>query len=99
MVRAPFVRLGVELRYNAFTCSCSLGGHKVQPFQALLHDGATSHLTNHCTTDDLPAGELLIKVAYSDVNYKDALAYQPQNQVVRQFPQILGDRLKWDRCR
>lgn len=89
MVRAPFVRLGVELRYNAFTCSCSLGGHKVQPFQALLHDGQQATLQT-MTTDDLPAGELLIKVAYSDVNYKDALAYQPQNQVVRQFPQILG---------
>ncbi|HAJ56033.1 MAG TPA: NADPH:quinone reductase, partial [Lactobacillus sp.] len=31
-----------------------------------------------------------IRVAYSDINYKDALAYQPHNQIIRQYPQTLG---------
>ena len=51
----------------------------MQTFQALVHDGQKATFqTLH--KDDLPAGDLLIRVAYSDINYKDALAYQPQNQ-------------------
>ncbi|MGO2433171.1 MAG: acrylyl-CoA reductase family protein [Lacticaseibacillus paracasei] len=61
----------------------------MQTFQALVHDGQKATFqTLH--EDDLPAGDLLIKVAYSDINYKDALAYQPQNQIIRDYPQILG---------
>ncbi|MDN6333712.1 MAG: NADPH:quinone reductase, partial [Lacticaseibacillus paracasei] len=46
----------------------------MQTFQALVHDGQKATFqTLH--EDDLPAGDLLIKVAYSDINYKDALAY------------------------
>mgnify|MGYP003347330571 CR=1 FL=1 len=30
-----------------------------------------------CTLDDLDPGEVVIRVAYSDVNYKDALASTP----------------------
>ncbi|BAN73662.1 MULTISPECIES: acryloyl-CoA reductase [Lacticaseibacillus] len=61
----------------------------MQFFQAFIHDGQKATLQT-ITTDDLSAGELLIRVAYSDINYKDALAYQPHNQIIRQYPQTLG---------
>ncbi|AIQ46670.1 quinone oxidoreductase [Paenibacillus sp. FSL R7-0273] len=40
--------------------------------------------------DQLPAGEVLIKVAYSSVNYKDGLAGIPNGNIVRQYPFIPG---------
>ncbi len=38
----------------------------------------------------LPAGEVLIRVAYSSVNYKDGLAVLGKPGVIRTFPMILG---------
>ncbi|MCK9537817.1 YhdH/YhfP family quinone oxidoreductase [Dokdonella sp.] len=38
------------------------------------------------TTDDLSAGEVLVKVAYSSVNYKDALAGTGKGKILRRFP-------------
>ncbi len=42
------------------------------------------------TQDDLPPGEVLIHVAYSSVNYKDALACTPDGKVVRSYPFVPG---------
>ncbi len=42
------------------------------------------------TLDDLPAGEVLIKVAYSSVNYKDGLASIPEGKVARSYPLVPG---------
>jgi acrylyl-CoA reductase (NADPH) len=42
------------------------------------------------TVDDLPAGEVLIKVAYSSVNYKDGLASIPEGKIVRSYPFVPG---------
>src|SRR4051794_27323237 len=42
------------------------------------------------TTDDLPAGDVLIRVAYSSLNYKDALASQGHPGVVRTLPHVPG---------
>ncbi len=39
---------------------------------------------------DLPAGEVLIKVAYSSVNYKDGLASIPDGKIVRTYPFVPG---------
>ena len=39
---------------------------------------------------DLPAGEVLVKVAYSGVNYKDGLAVLPEGKVVRNYPMVPG---------
>lgn len=38
------------------------------------------------TPTDLPPGEVLIRVAYSGVNYKDALACIPDGKIVRSYP-------------
>jgi acrylyl-CoA reductase (NADPH) len=42
------------------------------------------------TQADLPFGEVLIKVAYSSVNYKDGLASIPEGRIVRGYPFVPG---------
>ena len=42
------------------------------------------------TVDELPPGEVTIRVAYSSINYKDALAAAGINRIVRTFPRIGG---------
>lgn len=42
------------------------------------------------TVDELSAGNVLIKVAYSSINFKDALAAAGINRIVRDFPRIGG---------
>ncbi|MFB0969125.1 MAG: YhdH/YhfP family quinone oxidoreductase [Pseudomonadales bacterium] len=42
------------------------------------------------STDDLPEGDVLIKVAYSSVNYKDALSATGNPGVTRNFPHTPG---------
>ena len=39
---------------------------------------------------DLPPGEVTVKVAYSGVNYKDAMACNPNGQIIRKFPCVPG---------
>lgn len=39
---------------------------------------------------ELPAGEVLVKVAYSGVNYKDGLASIPEGKIVRTYPFVPG---------
>ncbi|MBN8265057.1 MAG: oxidoreductase, partial [Xanthomonadales bacterium] len=40
--------------------------------------------------DDLNPGEVVIKTAYSSVNYKDALAGTGQGKILRRFPLVGG---------
>lgn len=40
--------------------------------------------------EDLPEGDVLIKVAYSSVNFKDGLASIPNGKIVRSYPFIPG---------
>lgn len=40
--------------------------------------------------DDLPPGEVTIRVSYSSVNYKDGLAVIPTGRVVRRYPMVPG---------
>ncbi len=40
--------------------------------------------------DELSPGDVLIKVAYTSVNFKDALAAAGRNAIVRQYPRIGG---------
>lgn len=42
------------------------------------------------TKKDLPEGEVLIKVAYSSVNYKDSLATIPDGNIVTEYPFVPG---------
>ncbi|MFC7686527.1 acryloyl-CoA reductase [Ureibacillus sp. GCM10028918] len=42
------------------------------------------------TVEDLPAGEVLIRVQYSGVNYKDSLAAIPNGNIVKNYPFVPG---------
>ena len=42
------------------------------------------------TDDDLPKDGVLVDVAYSSLNYKDALAVTRRGRIVRRFPMVLG---------
>lgn len=41
-------------------------------------------------SDDLPEGQVTVRVAYSSLNYKDALAITGRGPVVRRFPMVPG---------
>jgi len=59
------------------------------PFHALrIHNDNTGYHTGieSMQTDDLTPGEVLVKVAYSSINYKDALAGTGKGKILRQFP-------------
>ncbi|GAM14154.1 NADPH:quinone oxidoreductase family protein [Mesobacillus selenatarsenatis] len=40
--------------------------------------------------EDLPAGDVVIKIAYSSVNFKDGLASIPNGKIVRSYPFVPG---------
>jgi acrylyl-CoA reductase (NADPH) len=52
-------------------------------------EGFTAGL-KELTLADLPPGEVLVKVAYSGVNYKDGLASIPDGKIVRSYPFVPG---------
>jgi putative YhdH/YhfP family quinone oxidoreductase len=62
-------------------------------FQALVARQDGDRLTASVETlrpDDLPPGDLTIRVLYSSVNFKDALALTPGGGVVRDYPVVPG---------
>ncbi|MGO4548397.1 oxidoreductase [Paenibacillus sp. 2TAB23] len=62
-------------------------------FKALVLDqidGKVAAGIKRLEVKDLPEGELLIQVAYSSVNYKDALAYMAGGGVVKSYPFVPG---------
>ncbi len=62
-------------------------------FRAFVVNKTADHFTAQVQTltqDDLPLGEVLIHVAYSSVNYKDALACTSDGKVVRSYPFVPG---------
>lgn len=62
-------------------------------FQALVarQDGARIEAAVETLGEsDLPPGEVTIRVAYSSVNFKDALALTPKGGVVRNYPIVPG---------
>src|SRR3954454_6520336 len=62
-------------------------------FHALLAEEDGDDVKRELTTlgeDDLPDGDVLIRVAWSSVNYKDALAVSPKGQVAKGYPLVPG---------
>lgn len=53
-------------------------------------DGKTRAGFEQAHLEDLDAGEVVVKVAYSSVNYKDALAATGAGKVIRRFPCVGG---------
>jgi acrylyl-CoA reductase (NADPH) len=64
-----------------------------QTFQAIIVDNLDGHFgagVRPLTTRDLPEGELLLRIEYSSINYKDALALSPTGGIVRSYPHVPG---------
>lgn len=52
--------------------------------------GATVAEVRRLTNDDLPAGDVLVAVDYSSLNYKDGLAVTGKGKIVRTWPMVPG---------
>lgn len=64
----------------------------MQTFKALVvesGDPYTAHI-RQARLDELPQGEVLVRVAYSSLNYKDGLAITGAGKVIRSFPMVPG---------
>ena len=63
-------------------------------FNALMvrknDEGKTSAEIEQIGVDELPAGEVLVAVEYSTVNYKDGLCVGPGGGLVRHYPHVPG---------
>lgn len=62
-------------------------------FQALLieeNEGKVGHRFATLSLADLDAGEVVIRVAFSSINYKDALAATGAGKIIRRFPCVGG---------
>lgn len=69
-----------------------------ESFRCLLVDKSTTTVNSITTVgnvvnlpnEQLPAGDVTIRTAYSSLNYKDALAYQGHRGIVKQLPHVPG---------
>src|SRR5688500_17914989 len=65
----------------------------MEPFKAFRifnDEGGVHGSVVEATLDDLSAGDVVIKAAYSSVNYKDALAATGTGKIIRRFPLVGG---------
>ncbi|MGE7593749.1 NADPH:quinone oxidoreductase family protein [Peribacillus frigoritolerans] len=65
----------------------------IQQFDALVVNKQDDQFTvniQELSLDDLPQGEVLIRVHYSGVNYKDSLAAIPNGNIVSNYPIVPG---------
>jgi acrylyl-CoA reductase (NADPH) len=53
-------------------------------------DGKISARFDQIGLDDLTAGDVVIRAAYSDINYKDALAATGKGRILRSYPLVGG---------
>jgi acrylyl-CoA reductase (NADPH) len=59
-------------------------------FQVEKTDAGVTHQVVKKTVDDLPAGDVVIKVSFSSVNYKDAMSARGLPGVTRHYPHTPG---------
>lgn len=53
-------------------------------------DGKVRAALKELTTNDLPPGDVTVRVAYSTLNYKDGLAVTGRAKIARRFPMVCG---------
>jgi acrylyl-CoA reductase (NADPH) len=53
-------------------------------------DGRSHGSLSELSDDDLPAGDVIVAVCYSSLNYKDGLAVTGRGRIVRSFPMVCG---------
>lgn len=59
-------------------------------FRIHQQDGRSQGRLETLTVDDLSPGEVVLRVAWSGINYKDALAATGAGRIIRDFPRIGG---------
>lgn len=59
-------------------------------FRVFNDNGTVTGRVVEATLDELSPGDVVIKAAYSSVNYKDALAAAGVGKIIRRFPLIAG---------
>lgn len=92
------IAAGLALRFAGAAPATAAGAtmHREagMSYQALKltrgEDGGTQARLTQIVQDELPEGEVLVEVAYSSLNYKDALAITGKSPVVRSFPMVPG---------
>ncbi|MFV8816896.1 YhdH/YhfP family quinone oxidoreductase [Haliea sp. E17] len=64
----------------------------VEPFRTLRVDGPGEGRARleRLSLDDLTPGDVVVRVEYSDINYKDALAVSGRGKIIRNFPLVAG---------
>ena len=65
----------------------------MEQFKALVvkeADETVVHGIEEISLENLHEGDVVVKVAYSSLNYKDMLAVQPKGGVIRKYPMIPG---------
>ncbi|WP_276355173.1 oxidoreductase [Cohnella caldifontis] len=67
-----------------------VGGDTFPAWRVEESEGQFGFGLRQLRVEDLPDGELLVRVRYSGVNYKDALAFRPDGNVVRAYPMVPG---------
>jgi putative YhdH/YhfP family quinone oxidoreductase len=66
---------------------------KRDTFKALVlreSDGHVSAEIEDLSNDDLPAGDVLVNVDYSSLNYKDGMALAGRGNIIRSYPMVPG---------
>ncbi|HEY6506702.1 MAG TPA: oxidoreductase, partial [Vicinamibacterales bacterium] len=59
-------------------------------FRIFSEEGRVAGRLVDATLDELTPGDVVIKAAYSSVNYKDALAATGAGKILRRFPLVGG---------
>jgi len=65
----------------------------VTPFPALVlteEDGKVRASIRHLTLDDLPDGEVTVRIDYSTLNYKDGMILNGLGRLVKRYPHVPG---------
>jgi NADPH2:quinone reductase len=62
----------------------------MRAFRIFNAEGRIAGRVVDATVDELTPGDVLIRAAYSSVNYKDALAATGAGKIIRQFPRVGG---------
>ncbi|GEM82302.1 MDR family oxidoreductase [Meiothermus hypogaeus] len=64
----------------------------MQTFKALVVETGDPYTAQirQASVDELPPGDVLVRVAYSSLNYKDGLAITGAGKVIRSFPMVPG---------
>jgi alcohol dehydrogenase len=64
--------------------------HHFHALRARESESGISASVERCTPDELPAGDVLVRVSHSSLNYKDALSLQGNRGVTRSYPHTPG---------